>query len=192
MLACDLGADAIGFIFHEKTPRHIRPSEAQLIARSLPPFVTKVGVFVNMPIQELGKICETVPLDLVQLHGDEPTEYCRQVDRPWLKVFRVSDEFDVSQLAPYKAIGFLLDTFNQERYGGTGQTFNWKIAKEAKRFGQIILSGGLNPQNVSEAMNFVKPYAVDVCSGVEAVPGKKDPEKMRRFFGEISCTAKSR
>lgn len=185
MLACELGADALGFIFYEKSPRHILLEKAKTIMKSLPPFVTKIGVFVNMELKELNRVCKNLQIDLVQLHGDETPDYCGQVNVPCLKVFRVKNNFDVAILQDYQTRGFLLDTFQTNNYGGTGETFDWNIAKKAKKYGNIVLSGGLNPGNILEALNFVNPYAVDVCSGVEAFPGKKDPVKLKTLFEEI-------
>ncbi|MFQ5822978.1 MAG: phosphoribosylanthranilate isomerase [bacterium] len=183
--ACELDADALGFIFHKKSPRYIQPVAAKDIMKSLPPFIIKVGVFVNMTLSDLYKICESVPIDVVQLHGDETPEYCRQISYPCLKVFRVNADFNLLKLKKYQTAGYLLDTFNNYIYGGTGKTFDWNIAKEANKFGRVVLSGGLNSDNILKALDFVRPYAVDICSGVEAFPGKKDPEKLKTFFEEF-------
>ncbi|MFQ5648413.1 MAG: hypothetical protein ACE5IY_00585 [bacterium] len=247
-LACDLGADAIGFIFYPKSPRYISVAGAAGIVAHLPAEVTKVGVFVNETVETIRKTCAALALDLAQLHGDETTEYCVKLGLPYIKVFRVDHEFDVEVLrrwreettpspsmgchsrtkkagkpagvsaggqqqghlvvAPgrvpvdqsdagyqepgllpgrsdllYK--GFLLDTFQKGQYGGTGKTFNWELARRAKGYGPIILSGGLSPENVGEAVRSVAPDAVDVCSSVEASPGRKDDMKLRAFFNEI-------
>ena len=184
-LACRLGADALGFIFFKKSPRFVTPATAKSIIDSLPPFVDTVGVFVNALLSEINQILKTVPLKLIQLHGDESPDYCQKISLPALKVFRVKNGFDLSILKKYKASGFLLDTYHDQSYGGSGETFNWNIAKEAKKYGPIVVSGGLNPKNVRKAVEFVRPYAVDVCSGVEAKPGKKDSEKLKAFFQEI-------
>ncbi|MCG8605720.1 phosphoribosylanthranilate isomerase [bacterium] len=185
VLASNLGADALGFIFYPKSPRYIEPAMALEIMRSLPPFITKVGVVVNMPMDELHRLTESLPLNLLQLHGDEDPGYCKWLSLHYLKVFRVGPDFDVSALDDYDASGFLLDTFHADHYGGTGETFDWQIAKTAARKARIVLSGGLTSRNVSEALNTVRPYAVDVCSGVEAKPGKKDSERMRQFFEKV-------
>ncbi len=185
LMACELGADALGFIIYEKSPRFIQPAAAKEIMQSLPPFITKVGVFVNMPINDLSTICESLPLNLVQLHGNESPEYCQQVTLPCLKAFQVEPNFNLLKLNNYHTNGFLLDTFVKDKYGGTGKTFDWNIAIEAKKFGRIVLSGGLNSENILEALNFVEPYAVDVSSGVEASPGNKHLEKMQVFFREV-------
>ncbi len=185
LMACELGADALGFVFCQASPRFVMPISAKAIIKSLPPFITKVGVFVNMPLTNLIRICRTVPLDLVQLHGDETPGYCSRVPYPCLKVFRVQKDFSLLKLQEYQTTTFLLDTFHRSHYGGTGNTFDWEIARKAKKYGRVVLSGGLNQDNILEAIEFVKPYAVDVSSGVEAFPGKKDPHKLRAFFNEI-------
>jgi len=188
-LACGLGADALGFIFYKKSPRFVSFGTAKSIIDSLPPFVNTVGVFVNALLSEINQVLKTVPLKLIQLHGDESPDYCRQIPLPALKVFRVKNGFDLSIIKKYKTSGFLLDTYHDQSYGGTGETFNWNIATEAKKYGPIVVSGGLNAKNVREAVQFVHPYAVDVCSGVEAEPGKKDSEKLKMFFHEVHRTA---
>jgi len=188
-LACGLGADALGFIFYKKSPRFVSSVTAKSINDSLPPFVNTVGVFVNALLSEIDQILKTVPLKLIQLHGDETPDYCRQILLPALKVFRVKNDFDLSIMKKYKTSGFLLDTYHDQSYGGTGETFNWNIAKEAKKYGPIVVSGGLNSKNVRQAVEFVHPYAVDVCSGVEAEPGKKDSRKLKAFFQNIPKTA---
>lgn len=187
-LACGLGADALGFIFYKKSQRFVSPAIARSIIDSLPPFVNTVGVFVNALLSEIDQILKTVPLKLIQLHGDESPDTCRQIPLPVLKVFRVKNCFDLSIMKKYKTSGFLLDTYHDQSYGGTGETFNWSIAKEAKKYGPVVVSGGLNARNVREAVEFVHPYAVDVCSGVEAEPGKKDSEKLKEFFHEVRKT----
>jgi phosphoribosylanthranilate isomerase len=185
LMACELGVDALGFIFYDKSPRYVQPNLAKAIMRCLPPFVTKVGVFVNTTLSLLTEICEIVPIEVVQLHGDETPEYCKQILHPCLKVFRVDADFNVLKLKEYETAGYVLDTFNNYAYGGTGATFDWSIAKEANKFGRVVLSGGLNSDNILKALDFVRPYAVDVCSGVEASPGKKDPQKLKRFLQEF-------
>lgn len=185
LMACELGANALGFIFYEKSPRYIHRSAAKTIIESLPPFVTTVGVFVNMNLDNLNEVCKVVPLTMVQLHGEETPEYCKQLSYPILKAFRVTDGFNLLNLQQYQTAGFLLDTFSDQNYGGTGEIFDWNLAKEAKKYGRIVLSGGLKSENVLKALHWVNPYAVDVCSGVEAFPGKKDPEKLITFFDEI-------
>ncbi len=188
LLACDLGADALGFIFYEKSPRHIAAHNAKAIVQSLPPFVTSVGVFVNATPEFVNEVCADLSLDLAQLHGDETPQYCAALQSDFLKVFRVGQNFDLSTLAQYPtAKGYLLDTYQKDVYGGTGHTFDWSAAAGANQYGSVVLSGGLSAENVRAGITAVAPYAVDVCSGVEAHPGKKDPKELKRFMQEIEA-----
>lgn len=185
-LACELGADALGFIFYPQSKRFIAPEKAAGIIEGLPPFVTKVGVFVNHPATDVNQLAAQIGLDVVQLHGDESPEYCAQLQVPVIKAFRVkSDNFDVGVLRNYRCSGYLLDSYHPERYGGTGMSFDWRLAKEAREHGHLILSGGLTRDNVAAAIQSVRPDAVDVCSGVEAVPGQKHREKLIAFMREL-------
>ncbi|MCI0469929.1 MAG: phosphoribosylanthranilate isomerase [Nitrospirae bacterium] len=181
LAAVDYGADAIGFVFFQKSPRNIQPSKAREIISFLPPFVSAVGVFVNEDAAKIKEIMEFTGLDILQLHGDEQPDDC-QIWRRVIKAFRVQDFKDLRNLEKYKTSAFLLDAYSPESFGGTGQVFNWDIAVDAKRYGRIILSGGLNPDNIEDAVRHVRPYAVDVSSGVEAEKGKKDLERMRKFI----------
>ena len=187
LLAAECGADAIGFIFAE-SPRKIDFDKAAEIASAVPAFVARVGVFVNAPLK-LVTDCLSTFLDYVQLHGEESVfecealALCRGRSRV-IKVFRVRDKSHIGVLDRYKDVTgmFQLDTHVPDAAGGTGRTFDWNIAVEAKRWGKpVVLSGGLTPDNVAEAVAQVKPYAVDASSGVESTPGKKDPEKVRDF-----------
>jgi len=180
--AVDAGADALGFVFHEKSPRFLTPDHAATIVRALPPFVQAVGLFVNTEIAVVNATADLCRLDLVQLHGDEPPEYCAQVNRRVIKAFRVKDITSLDPVKEYRVAGYLLDAWSPAAYGGTGMTFNWELAKAAKEYGPVILAGGLTPDNVREAVKTVVPYAVDVSGGVEASPGRKDPEKVREFI----------
>ncbi len=180
-LAVEYGADALGFVFYEGSPRHVFPETVREIISHLPPFVTTVGVFVNASPQEIREVMDLAGLDVVQLHGDEPQEECSLFPRV-IKAFRVRELSDIERLKGYSVSAYLLDAYDPEVPGGTGQTFNWDIAVEAKKYGPIILAGGLTPENVADAVSRVRPYAVDVSSGVEAQKGKKDPEKMRLFI----------
>ena len=180
-LAVKYGADALGFVFYEGSPRHVFPETVREIISHLPPFVTTVGVFVNAPPQEIREVMDLAGLDVVQLHGDEPQEECSLFPRV-IKAFRVRELSDIERLKGYSVSAYLLDAYDPEVPGGTGQTFNWDIAVEAKKYGPIILAGGLTPENVADAVSRVRPYAVDVSSGVEAQKGKKDHEKMRLFI----------
>ena len=182
--ASEYGADALGFIFYEKSSRYITPASAASIINELPPFVSKVGVFVNETIEKIIQIKRLTGIDTVQLHGDETPEMCEQLDRRIIKAFRISGQWSVAsgQISKYKVSAFLLDTHREGLPGGTGETFDWDVAIEAKRYGRIILAGGLTPENVSEAVRKVRPYAVDVASGVEERPGKKNMKKVKEFI----------
>lgn len=185
LLACELGADALGFIFYAKSPRCIAPDRAREIVRELPPFVTIVGVFVNAAVATVNKSFQNVGIEVAQLHGDETPSFARKLKGKYVKVLRVRDELPEETLRAFGQGTFLLDTLDSTRYGGTGQTYDWTLARSAKDYGRVILSGGLNPDNVAGAMALVLPYAVDVCSGVEAQPGKKDPKKLHAFFKAV-------
>ena len=181
--AVENGADALGFIFYPMASSYIQPEKAAAIVEKLPPFVTSVGVFVDEPPDRVAGIVGTVGLRTVQLHGEEPPEYCRALQGVQIiKAFRVVDGFDIERLADYKVDAVLLDSYDPKLKGGTGRTFNWDVAVHAKRFGRVILSGGLTPENVGEAVAQVNPYGVDVGSGVEAEPGKKDRDKLLAFL----------
>ena len=183
LFAVSCGADALGFIFYPKAPSYIPPERAAAIVRGLPPFLTPVGVFVDEPPDRVAGVAGVAGLRAVQLHGDESPEYCRRFPGlSVIKAFRVGDGFDVNHLADYQVDAFLLDAYDPNFRGGTGKTFNWDVAVEAKRYGNIILSGGLNPDNVSDAVAKVQPYAVDVGSGVETAPGQKDSEMVAAFI----------
>ena len=176
------GADALGFIFYARSPRCIPPERAAEIVRGLPPFVTPVGVFVNEAREQIDAFLELVGLRAVQLHGDEPPEACLGYSVPVIRAFQVGEGFDGADLRDYPADAFLMDTATAGLYGGTGETFDWALAREAASRGRIILAGGLNPDNVTEAIRKVRPYAVDCGSGVEAEPGRKDHNKLVAFL----------
>ena len=184
LTSVEYGADALGFIFYEKSARYIAPASAASIINELPPFVSKVGVFVNETIEKIKQIKGLTGIDIVQLHGDETPEMCEQLGRRVIKAFRISGQWSVAsgQISKYKVSAFLLDTHREGLPGGTGETFDWDVAIEAKRYGRIILAGGLTPENVSEAVRKVRPYAVDVASGVEERPGKKNMKKVKEFI----------
>jgi phosphoribosylanthranilate isomerase len=187
--AVECGADALGFVFYPKSPRHITPEKAKEIISSLPPFITTVGVFVNEKPENMKDILNLSGINVLQLHGDEPPEACN-IWHSVIKAFRIKDFTDLKTLEKYRVSAFLLDAYSHEKFGGTGQSFNWDIALEAKRYGRIILSGGLNPDNVEKAVRQVKPYAVDVSSGVEQEKGKKDLKKMREFIERAKSALK--
>lgn len=181
LMAVGEGADALGFVFHRESPRHITPERALEIISILPPFVQAVGLFVNADLDFVNDTVDLCGLDLVQLHGDETPEFCFAVKRRVIKAFRVKDITSLEPIKDYRVAGHLLDAYSPKAFGGTGVTFNWEAAKVAKQYGPVILAGGLTPGNVRQAVEKVEPYAVDVSSGVEAAPGKKDPVKVREF-----------
>jgi len=182
LLVSKLGADALGFVFAD-SPRKIDVETVEEINSALPPLISRVGVFVNEKAETVKAIASRCRLDILQFHGSESPAYCANFFQRVVKAFRVKDFCDLNTLNEYDVDAFLLDAFVEGKLGGTGKGFNWEIAKKAKDFGKpIILSGGLNPKNVVEAVNFVQPYAVDVSSGVEERPGKKDPGKIRSFI----------
>jgi phosphoribosylanthranilate isomerase len=198
LLACDLGASALGFNFYEKSPRAISPASAWDILRRLPPFVAPVGVFVNWDSSAVLALAKSLRLAAVQLHGDESpaavAACARQI--PVIKAFRVGADFQLSRLAAGKsASAFLFDAapsgMQPAQFGGTGQITNWNAAREAAKSHKIILAGGLTPENVAEAILAVRPYAVDVASGVESSPGIKDTAKLRSFFSEVSRASRA-
>ncbi len=185
MLACELGADALGFIFYRKSKRYIDPEAARSIISNLPPFVTTVGVFVNHPLDEIITIRDKTGVDTVQLHGDETPKFCSLIPLKVIKAIRVEDDLDEDRVAQYPVQAILFDTYSDVEYGGTGKSFNWNILKDISYTGNIILSGGLSAGNVAEALRVVTPYAVDVNSGVESSPGKKDYMKLRKFIEAV-------
>lgn len=183
--AVQVGADALGFVFHEKSPRYLSPEQAKSIISELPPFVQAVGLFVNADAGFINDTADRCRLDLVQLHGDEPPDYCVLIRRRVIKAFRVRDNSSLDPVKDYRVAGILLDAYSPHAYGGTGLTFNWEVAKAAADCRPIILAGGLTPGNVREAVERVNPYAVDVSSGVEESPGRKDQEKVREFIKKV-------
>jgi phosphoribosylanthranilate isomerase len=185
LLAVDLGADALGFIFVSSSPRYIQPTIASNIIKELPPFITTVGVFVDSSKEEISSVIQQTGITTVQLHGNESPQFCTKMQIPVIKAFRVDKNFQVSGLSKYEVSSFLLDTYVEGSLGGTGKTFDWKTAIEAKKIGKIILAGGLHPENIVEAIQVVQPYAVDVNSGVEQTPGRKEREKLERLFRNI-------
>jgi phosphoribosylanthranilate isomerase len=186
--ACEAGADFLGFNFYLRSPRYIAPAKARKIIRRLPRKVGVVGVFVNESEGKMLTIARTVGLGYLQLHGDESPAAVSRLKHslPVIKAVRVRESFRPAQLARFKhATEILLDGFDRRRRGGTGKSCNWEVAKQAKLYGHIFLAGGLTPQNIAEAIRAAKPYAVDVCSGVESKPGKKDPQKLKQLARAI-------
>ncbi|MCX5893325.1 MAG: phosphoribosylanthranilate isomerase [Deltaproteobacteria bacterium] len=176
LLAADLGAHALGFIFYAKSPRSVAPEAAREIIRQLPSLVLSVGVFVNEEAAVVRDLAERVGLDWVQIHGQESPEYCRSLGRRVLKGFRIKDEDSLKELQAYRGAvqAFLLDTYKKGQTGGTGETFDWELARQAREYGPIVLAGGLTAGNVVQAIAAARPQAVDAASGVEAAPGKKE------------------
>ena len=185
LLAIESGADAVGFIFYKESPRNISQKDVKDIVVQLPPFIETVGVFVNETSDKVNRIAEQCRLTAVQLHGDESPAFCRRVKRRVIKAVRVKDAESLKGMSGYDVSGYLLDAFNEESRGGTGKIFDWNLALRAKKQGPVIIAGGLNPFNVYTAIHRVKPYGVDVCSGVEKSPGIKDPEKVGEFIKAV-------
>lgn len=182
--AVNAGADALGFVFYPPSPRYVSPSVAADIARSLPPFVTTVGLFVNETPEAVNGIMDETGLSVAQLHGDEDAAACAGIRKPVIKAVRVETEDDLSGMAEYSVAAFLLDARIEGFYGGTGKSFPHELASKAKTYGRIILAGGLTQDNVAEAVRQVRPYGVDVSTGVESSPGCKDHGKMEKFIRE--------
>ncbi|MCD6050964.1 MAG: trpF [Verrucomicrobia bacterium] len=185
--AAETGADAIGLMLWGPSKRFVANAQAAEIVRSLPPFISKVGVFVDATAGEIFRAIEEIGLDTIQLHGAEVPEFCRQFKAvKVMKAFRVKDASSLTTLTDYDTDAWLLDSYVAGQQGGTGAVFNWDLAVQAKDSGKpIVLAGGLTPENIAEAVHEVWPYAVDVSSGVELAPGKKDVELMRRFIEAI-------
>lgn len=185
-VAAEAGADALGFMFYEKSPRNISIRDAAQIVPQLNPFIIKVGVFVDAPEDLVMRAIGDCGLNLLQFHGQESPEYCTQFGLMSMKAFRIRDAESLKPLPDYPTDAWLLDAFSADKLGGTGEKFNWDLAIEAKKLGRpIFLAGGLTPENVADAVRKVEPYAVDVSSGVEAQPGKKDHEKLRAFIRAV-------
>jgi phosphoribosylanthranilate isomerase len=183
MAAAEAGADALGFIFYEKSPRYVPIDKAAVVLRDLPPLIVKVGVFVDAEEDLVFRAIRECGLNLLQFHGAETPEYCLQFGLMSMKAFQIRDAQSLSRLTDFKTDAWLLDAYSADKLGGTGERFNWDFAIEARKWGRpIFLAGGLTPENVAEAVRHVQPYAVDVSSGVEASPGKKDHDKVKAFI----------
>jgi len=185
-VAVTAGADALGFVMYRKSPRFVEPTIARTIISALPPFVLPIGVFVNEEADWVRRLMDQCGLALAQLHGDESASYCENLGRPALKALHLKDRRTFLALAEFQGRanirGFVIDAHSDHAYGGTGQTVDWTLAAEAARSVPILLAGGLTPLNLAEAIQQVHPYGVDVSSGVEAHPGKKDPAKVKAFI----------
>lgn len=188
LAAVEFGADALGFNFYPKSHRYVKPDKVTKILEEIPPGIWKVGVFVNEPEQSVKDISLALELDYLQFHGDEAPSYCEQFATPYWKAFRLKDEKTLELMKKYKCEHYLIDTFIAQAYGGTGVTGNWELAREAKKIGKIILAGGLTPENIVAAIRTVRPDGVDVASGVEEKPGRKDAAKLERFITNVKET----
>jgi phosphoribosylanthranilate isomerase len=183
LAAAGAGADALGFVFYEPSPRSVSIEAAAEIARQLPPAIVRVGVFVDAPEDLVVRAARQCGLNLLQFHGQESPAYCLQFGLMSMKAFRIRDESSLSDLRAYPTDAWLLDAYASDKAGGTGEKFNWDLAVQARGWGRpIFLAGGLTPLNVAEAVERVQPYGVDVSSGVEAAPGRKDTAKVRDFI----------
>lgn len=186
LAAVEAGADAIGLVFFEKSPRNVTPEQAAEIVSHLGPFVSVTALFVNESPDIVQAVMREVPIDLLQFHGDETPDYCTGFGRRYIKAIRMSDNVSLERAMQEcrHASGILLDSFDANAYGGTGQRFDWqRIPVELRE--RIVLAGGLNPENVGEAVSSIRPYAVDVSSGVESAPGIKDQRKIQRFVASV-------
>ena len=187
MAAVEAGADAVGFVFYAKSPRVVSPKAVAAIVSHLPPFVSTVGLFVNESPDLVRQIMSDCGLAYAQLHGEESPQYCAELRLPVVKAIRVRTREDLANLSAYRVKAILLDTYVEGKIGGTGATFDWDLAVEAGSWGPIVLAGGLTPGNVGEAVSRVRPYGVDVSSGVESSPGVKDHAKVKAFIQNVKC-----
>jgi len=192
LVAVEAGVDALGFIFHHKSPRAIDPEQARLLIKELPPFVDTVGVFVDKKRKEVEEIVQYCHLNYAQLHGTESPKYCERLIRfaapcQVLKAFRVNESLTAEAIASYEPFvkGYLLDTFHKQMEGGTGETFDWSLVERLALRRPMLLAGGLNPENVQEALKALRPYGVDVNSGVESQPGLKDHALIKQFVQRV-------
>lgn len=187
--ACAAGADALGFVFYEKSPRHVSPETAAALLAAMPPFVQSVGLFVNAGPAFVESVLKIAPLDLLQFHGDEAAADCARFGRPWIKAVRVNPQTDLLECAADfgSARGLLLDAFVPGVPGGTGERFDWRLIPPVLPL-PVILSGGLTPDNVADAVRAVRPWAVDVSSGVEASKGVKDAHKVAQFIARAKAS----
>ena len=186
--AVECGADALGFIFYKKSPRYINPEHAKEIISILPPFISTVGVFVNEDYNDVRDVKLLTDLNTVQLHGDESPSYCNLIEGKLIKAIRIKNEKSIERLKKYTVDAFLLDSFDTSSFGGSGLTFDWRLAEKAKQHGRIILAGGLTQDNVEEAINKVAPFGVDVSSGVESKPGIKNKKKVKDFILKVKAS----
>jgi len=185
--AAKLGVDMLGFVFYKKSKRYVNAATAEDVINELPPRIGKAGIFVDEAKEDVIKIAEDAGLDMLQFHGEETPEYCGYFKNRFkvIKAFRLKDRNDLKVINDYDANFYLLDTYKTDSIGGTGETFDWKILKDFEILRPVILSGGLTPANVSAAIKEIAPYAVDVSTGVEASPGKKDLTLMKKFVENV-------
>ena len=185
-LAITAGVDAIGMVFYSKSPRHVSIATARVIASAIPPFVSTVGLFVNSSQQHIREVLSEVQLDLLQFHGDEDEAFCSSFNLPYIKAIRLKADTDLVQVFNNyaSARGILLDSYKKDTRGGTGETFDWNIIPQDLPL-PVILAGGLDGNNVAQAISVAKPWAVDVSSGVEELPGKKDQKKIEQFIDAV-------
>ena len=192
LAAASAGADALGFVFHPPSPRYVTPGRAREIIGSLPPALCTVGVFVNLAAAEVLQIAELCGLDFIQLHGGETQDYCRRFPRERLiKALSFRSEEEFAAMADYPVRAFLVDAHDPVRFGGTGKTCDWNLARKAAARHPLILAGGLGTENILAALETVKPLAVDISSGVEVQPGRKDHEKIRAVIDAVRRHAAS-
>ena len=186
LAASNAGADALGLVFYSPSPRAIKIEQAKEICKKLPPFITKVGLFVNAEPKEVFEAINMLPLDLLQFHGEESSEYCEQFNKPWIKAIRVNTMTDIKkQVKDYhNAQGILLDTYVEGIQGGTGSQFDWSLIPSDLNK-PIILAGGLTCDNITQAINQIRPYAVDTSGGVEIAKGVKDHNKIKIFIDKV-------
>lgn len=189
LLAAAVGVDAIGFNFVEGSPRRVAPELARDMGAALPPFLTRVGVFADERPEIMEEAARIAGIDCLQLHGDETPEICAALSIPWYKAHRVTPGFHPEEVARYGSGTFLLDGHARGLRGGTGRAFDWSVARRAGVYGRVILAGGLTPRNVVGAIAAARPYAVDVSSGIESAPGRKDATLMRRFVLRAKAAA---
>lgn len=187
--AVDCGADALGFVFYERSPRAIPPDKAQAIIAKLPPFVTVVGLFVNEDSRIVREVADHCHLDVIQYHGDETPETVRKAPRRSIRALRIREDATLENLGAYPASGLLIDAWVAGAFGGTGVLSNWEIAAEIAKKRSLVLAGGLTPENVAAAIQAVCPYGVDVSSGVENAPGRKDKKKVAAFIRAAQLAA---
>ncbi len=192
LFAAAHGADALGFVFFKGSPRFVEPEAAGEIIRLLPPFISTVGVFVNPSETDVRAALALSGVRILQFHGAEKPDFCRSYGVPYIKSLRVRNMSSLKELEGYgDSAAYLLDAYSKEGFGGTGLTFNWDIAVEAKKMGRVILAGGLTQYNVANAVEHVAPYAVDVSSGVESTKGRKDHNAVRNFIAEAKGLIKT-